>query len=141
MRQNRAGSLGQGNAPLDPFFKPRGVAIVGASRDPHKLGYGVVRNLMEYRYRGAIYPVNPVAAEILGHACYPAVADVPDPVDLAVVVVPAAQVADVLDQCGRRGIRHAIVISGGYRETGPEGHTREEALAGVARQHGMRIVG
>jgi acetyltransferase len=101
----------------------------------------VVRNLMEYRYRGAIYPVNPVAGEILGHTCYPAVADVPDPVDLAVVVLPAAQVADVLDQCGRRGIRHAIIISGGYGETGPEGLAREEALARVAHQHGMRIVG
>jgi acetyltransferase len=126
---------------LDAFFNPRGVAVIGASSDPHKLGYGVVRNLGEYRYRGAIYPVNPSAREILGHPCYPAVAEVPDPVDLAVVVVPAPAVADVVDACGRRGIKHAIVVSGGFRELGPEGHAREQALADVAHRHGMRLIG
>jgi acetyltransferase len=126
---------------LEPFFNPRGVAVIGASRDPHKLGHGVVRNLIEYRYRGSIYPVNPVATEILGHACYPTIAEVPDPVDLAVVVVPAGIVADVLDQCGKRGIKHAIVVSGGFSETGPEGEAREVVLAQVAEKHGLRIVG
>lgn len=126
---------------FEPFFKPRGVAVIGASRDPQKLGYGVVRNLMEYRYGGAIYPVNPVANEILGHICYPSVADVPDPVDLAIVVVPARIVADVVDQCGERGIKHAIVVSGGFSETGPEGKAREEVLGQVARKHNVRIVG
>ncbi|GAB4532572.1 MAG: acetate--CoA ligase [Anaerolineae bacterium] len=126
---------------FDPFFKPRGVAVIGASRDPHKLGYGVVRNLVEYRYQGAIYPVNPMASEILGHTCYPSVAEVPDPVDLAVVVLPAPLVAGVLDECGKRGIRHAIVVSGGFAETGPEGEAREVALAQIAEKYGMRILG
>lgn len=126
---------------LNPFFNPNGVAVIGASRDPHKLGYGVVRNLVEYHYRGPIYPVNPVASEILNHRCYTSIAEVPDPVDLAVIVVPAPIVADMLDQCGRRGIKHAIVISGGFGETGREGRAREEALARVARKHGMRLVG
>jgi acetyltransferase len=126
---------------FDPFFKPLGVAIIGASRDPNKLGYGVVRNLTEYRYQGGIYPVNPVAGEILGRACFPSVADVPDPVDLAVVVLPAPAVADVLEQCGSRGIKHAIIVSGGYSETGQEGKDREVILAQVAAKHGMRIMG
>jgi acetyl coenzyme A synthetase (ADP forming)-like protein len=126
---------------LDPFFKPLGVAIIGASRDPQKLGHGVVRNLIEYHYRGGIYPVNPVAGEILGRTCFPSVADLPDPVDLAVVVLPAPAVADVLEQCGRRGIKHAIIVSGGYSETGQEGKDREVILAQVAGRHGMRIVG
>lgn len=126
---------------LDSFFNPQGVAVVGASRDPHKLGYGVVRNLVEYRYRGPIYPVNPIASEILGQPCYASIADVPDPVDLAVIVVPAPAVANVLDQCGQRDIKYAIVVSGGFGETGPEGQAREEALACVARKHGMRVVG
>ncbi len=126
---------------LNPFFNPNGVAVIGASRDPHKLGYGVVRNLVEYHYRGPIYPVNPVASEILDHRCYTSIAEVPDPVDLAVVVVPAPVVADVLDQCGIRGIKHAIVVSGGFGETGPEGRVREEALARVAKKHSMRLVG
>jgi acetyltransferase len=126
---------------LDAFFNPHGVAVIGASSDPHKLGYGVVRNLAEHRYRGAIYPVNPGAREILGHACYAAVAEVPDPVDLAVVVVPAPAVPGVVDACGQRGIKHAIVISGGFRELGPEGYAREQALADVIRRHGMRLIG
>jgi acetyl coenzyme A synthetase (ADP forming)-like protein len=126
---------------FDPFFNPRGVAVVGASRDPHKLGYGVVRNLVEYRYQGGIYPVNPVAGEILGRTCYPSVAEVPDPVDLAVLVVPAPTVIDMLDQCGNRGIKHVIIVSGGFAETGPEGQAREVLLAQVAKRHGIRIMG
>lgn len=126
---------------LGPFFNPRGVAIVGASSDPRKLGYGVVRNLVEYRYGGKIYPVNQTAKEILGHPCHPTIADVPEPLDLCVVVVPAPQVADVVDQCGRRGVKHLIVVSGGFAETGPEGLAREKVLAETARRHGMRMIG
>src|SRR5512142_1041588 len=95
---------------LDPFFSPRGVAVVGASADPHKLGYGIVRNLVEHRYRGAVYPINPNATEILGKPCFATIADVPDPVDLAVVIVPAPAVAEVLEACGQRGIKYAIVV-------------------------------
>jgi acetyltransferase len=126
---------------LDPFFNPLGVAIIGASSDAHKLGYGVVRNLVEYHYGGPLYPVNPSAREILGHRCYASIIDVPDPVDLAVVVVPAAAVVDAVDACGRRGIRHIIVVSGGFGETGPEGLVREKALAVTGKKYGMRIVG
>ncbi len=143
MRQNRAGTVeAQPPIPhLEPFFNPRGVAVIGASRDPHKLGYGVVRNLMEYRYKGAIYPVNPVASDILGHTCYPSIAEVPDPVDLAVVVVPASIVIKAMEQIGQRGITHAIVVSAGFSETGPEGEAREEALAQVAREYNIRVIG
>lgn len=126
---------------LDPFFHPVGVAIVGASSDPHKLGYGVVRNLVQYHYRGPVYPVNPTAAEILGYRCYPTIADVPDPVDLAIIIVPAPAVVEVVHACGKRGIKHAVVVSGGFAETGPEGLARERALADVAHTHGMRIIG
>ncbi len=143
MRQNRARTVAGARhaAPLHPFFEPRGVAVIGASRDPHKLGYGVVRNLVEYGFRGPVYPINPNAREILGHVCYPSIADVPDPVDLAVVVVPAPAVAGAVDQCGERGIRHVVVVSGGFGEIGPEGQAREEALARVAQKHGIRVVG
>ena len=126
---------------LDPFFNPIGVAIIGASTDPHKLGYGVVRNLVEYHYGGPLYPVNPTAREILGRRCYTSIIDVPDPVDLAVVVVPAPAVVDAVDACGRRGIKHIIVVSGGFGETGPEGLVREKALAATGKAYGMRIVG
>jgi len=126
---------------FDPFFNPTGVAIIGASTDPHKLGYGVVRNLIDYHYRGSIYPINPRASEILGWPCYPTVGQAPDPCDLAVIIVPAPAVLDVIGQCGRRGIRHAIVVSGGFGETGVEGQAREKALVAAAAEYQMRIIG
>jgi acetyltransferase len=126
---------------LDTFFTPKGVAVIGASRNPHKLGYGVVRNLIEYHYQGAIYPINRSASEILGHTCYSDISEVPDPVDLAVLVVPAPIVPRTLQDCGERGIRHAIVVSGGFAESGPEGKALEEELLSVAKEYGIRVIG
>ena len=126
---------------LDPFFNPRGVAVIGASNNPHKLGHGIVRNLIEYRYGGPIYPVNPKAGEVLGHTSWPSVKEVPDPVDLAVVIVPATAVLEVIEQCGQRGIQQVIVISGGFGETGPNGRARENALLEMASQYDMRLIG
>lgn len=126
---------------LNPFFKPKGVAVIGASRNPHKLGYGVVRNLKEYRYQGGIYPINKSATEILGLPCYESVADVPDPVDLAIIIVPAPVVPTIIRQCGERGIKQAIVISGGFSETGEEGRKLEEELASVADKWDVNFIG
>lgn len=126
---------------LDPFFKPKGVAVIGASRNPHKLGYGVVRNLKEYRYQGRIYPVNKSASEILGLPCYASVEEVPDPVDLAIIIVPAPVVPGIIEQCGRRGIGSAVVISGGFSETGEEGRQLEEELAAVAEEWDVNFIG
>lgn len=126
---------------LDPFFKPRGVAVIGASRDPHKLGHGVVRNLKEYRYQGPIYPINRSASEILGEQCYATVSEVPDPVDLAVIIVPSKAVPDTLKECGSRGIKHAIVVSGGFSETGEEGRKLEEELKKVADEMDIHVIG
>lgn len=126
---------------LDPFFKPHGVTVIGASRNPHKLGYGVVRNLKEFRYNGPIYPVNKTASEILDEPCYASVSEVPDPVDLAIIIVPAPVVPEMLKECGQRGIRHAIVISGGFSETGKEGKKLEEELKQIAEEQNMQIIG
>lgn len=125
----------------NPFFMPKGVAIIGASQDAHKLGHGVLRNLIQYRYKGGIYPVNHKAYEILDHTCYPSVSEVPDPVDLAIIVVPAHAVADSLKECGERGIGHAVIVTGGFSETGDEGRQREEELLAIAREYNIRIVG
>ncbi|MDZ7657723.1 acetate--CoA ligase family protein [Fodinibius sp.] len=126
---------------LRPFFKPEGVAVIGASRNPHKLGYGVVRNLKDYRYQGGIYPVNKSATEILDLPCYESVAEVPDPVDLAVIIVPAPVVPEIIKQCGQRGIKHTIVISGGFSETGEEGQKLEEELKRVANEWEVNFIG
>ncbi len=126
---------------LELFFRPRGVAVIGASRDPQKLGHGVVRNLVNYGYDGPIYPINPHAATILDRKAYPSVSEAPDPLDLAVLIVPAPKVPAELRACGERGIPAAIIISGGFREIGPEGEAREAEIKRVAAQYGIRLLG
>jgi acetyltransferase len=119
------------------------VAVIGASSDPTKLGYGIMVNLLhpQFGFPGPVYPVNPKADEILGKRCYPGILSVPDPVELAVIIVPAEMVASMLEDCGRRGVKAAIIISGGFREVGPEGAERERLALEVARRHGMRLMG
>ncbi len=126
---------------LDSFFHPRGIAILGASADPAKLGYGVARNLIQGGYPGAVHLVNPRAGEIFGHPMYPNVAAVPGPVDLAVVIVPAPAAAQALREVGQRGIKAAILTSGGFRETGPDGAKLEEEVLAACREHSIRLIG
>jgi acetyltransferase len=126
---------------LLPFFNPQGIAIIGASREPAKLGYGLARNLVQIGYTGAVHFVNPKGDSLFGRPMYPDIAAVPDPVDLAVILTPALFVPDVVRQCGERGIRAAIVASGGFRETGHEGGLIEQELLRVAREYGIRFVG
>lgn len=131
---------------LSIFFKPRGVAVIGASRDPNKLGYNVVKKLIQSQYPGAIYPVNPKATEILDYPVYPSVTDIPDPLDLAIIIVPAKYVAGALQDCVERGIPAAVILSGGFRETGAAGVEREKELAAILEgqpmdDSRMRVVG
>jgi len=126
---------------LEMFFAPRSVAIVGAGREPGKLGHDVLNNLLQYGYKGQVYPINPKADEILGLKSYPSVLDVPGPVDLAVIVVPARFVPDVIQQCGEKGVKGAVIISAGFKEAGLEGVKLERQVVAIAKQYGVRIVG
>ena len=126
---------------LDTFFRPKSVAVIGASRDPEKLGYTVLANLKEGGYPGRLYPVNPKAGDILGLPAYPSVLDIPDPVDLAVVVIPYRFVPAVLEQCGQKGVPAVVVISAGFREAGREGLERERELIEIARKYDLRLIG
>jgi acetyl coenzyme A synthetase (ADP forming)-like protein len=126
---------------LLPFFNPRGVAIVGASADPMKLGYGVARNLIQSQYKGAVHLVNPKGGTIMGRVVSASLAEVPDPVDLAILIVPAAAMPAALMDCGVRGIRAAIIMAGGFREIGPEGATLEDEILRIARANQIRILG
>jgi len=126
---------------LDAFFRPRTIAVIGASRNPWKLGYAILDNLQRSRFPGAIYPVNPVAREVLGLKAYASVLNAPRRIDLAVVVVSAPQVAPMLEECGQKGAKGALIITAGFRETGADGLRREQELMDIARRYRMRLVG
>ncbi len=126
---------------LTPFFDAKGVAILGASTNPKKLSYGILENLVSYGYKGEVYPVNPNATEILGRKAYASIADVPDPVELAVVVLPVTVIMETMREIGERGIKAVVIITGGFRELGEEGAKVELAVKELARYYGMRVVG
>jgi acetyl coenzyme A synthetase (ADP forming)-like protein len=128
---------------LKAFFEPGSVAVIGASANLTKLGYAVLKNLVEggYLQRGIVYPINPTAKEILGCRVYPSVLDVPEPIDLAVIIVPHPHVSSALRACGQKGIPAAIVISAGFREAGMAGVERERELVAIARRFNIRLVG
>lgn len=126
---------------LDPLLRPGSIAVVGVSRDTSKWGYKVYHNIVSNGYRGRVYPVNPTAPDVDGNACYPAVGAIPGPVDLAIVIVPAALVLPVVDECGAKEVRALCVITAGFGETGPEGAALEEELRRKAAGYGMRLLG
>ena len=126
---------------LTPFFNPRGVVVVGASTSPEKLGYGAARNLVYSGYNGAIHFVSQKTGELFNRPLYTDLSQVPDPVDLAILIVPAPATPETLEACGQRGIRAAIVVASGFREAGPEGAALEAHCLEVARKHGIRMVG
>jgi len=128
---------------LEEFFAPKSVAVVGASTSPEKLGYAVLENLVNGAYVkvGKIYPINPKADEILGQKAYPSVLDVPDDIDLAVIVIPYPYVPAVLKDCGKKNIAGVVVISAGFREAGMEGLERELELVEIANEYKFRLIG
>ena len=128
------------------LLNPRSVAVIGASSDPNKIGHRVLTNLLRAGFTGPIFPVNPSARSIAGILAYPSVAEVPGEVDLAVLALPAGEVAEVVRQCGERGVHGLVVMSGGYGESGDEqaraeGRQAQRMLVAQARAHGMRVVG
>lgn len=126
---------------LEAFFDPQSIAVVGVAREEGKVGHFVFDNLLAGGYPGTVYPVNPKASEIHGHRSYANVGELPEVPDLAVIVVPAAAVPDVIDECGELGVHAAIVISAGFKESGPAGGALEREIAARARTHGMRLLG
>ena len=128
-------------ASLRPFFQPRSIAIIGASRDPNKIGYRLLDAITANRFQGAVYPINPKATEVIGIRTYPSVLQIPEPVDLAVISVPRDSVSSVIDECAAKGIRACVIITAGFAEAGSEGSTLQQQLVVKIRQHGMRAIG
>ena len=135
-REHRSESLSVGS-----ILYPSTVAVVGASRTEHSIGGRVLANLIGSGFTGHIHPVNPNAVEVGGLPAYASVADIPEPVDLAVIVVPAGAVLDVVDDCAKAGVKALLVISAGFAEAGPEGAKLQSKLLKRARRSGMRVVG
>lgn len=133
--------LMQKDKDLEPFFEPRSVAIIGASPHFHKPNGRPVQSLLSSGYEGEIYPVNPNYRSIENLECYPSIKDISNPVELAIVVIPAAGVLPALHQCAEKGVKGAVVITSGFSETGEEGRLLEKKMSELARQSGMRIMG
>jgi len=124
---------------MEALFRPKSIAVVGASRHPGKIGYEVLKNLINYGFKGDIYPVNPKADNILGLKAYPTVSSIPGEVDMMVVSVPAKLVLDIIDDAGRKGVKVAVIITSGFKEIGKVELERE--VVEKARSYGMRVLG
>jgi acetyl coenzyme A synthetase (ADP forming)-like protein len=128
-------------AAVKHFFRPRSIAVIGASREKDSIGGELFRNLIEADFNGPVYPVNRKATAVQSVAAYESVLECPGPVDLAFIVVPAKAVIEVVRECAQKGVRALVVISSGFAETGKEGAALQEELVGVCRESGMRMIG
>lgn len=124
---------------LDPLFAPKSIAVIGASASPEKAGYAMMQSLASFT--GRLYPINPRGGEILGHRAYASVAELAEVPELAVLVVPPGAVPTALEQCGAAGVRAAVICSGGFAESGPEGQALQERVVEIARATGIRLLG
>lgn len=129
------------SAGVNKLLKPRRVAVVGASRSPESVGGALFRNMLKDGFNGVVFPINPKTDSIAGVLAYPTVLDVPGDIDLAVIVVPAEGVLEVIDQCARKNIGGLLIISAGFGESGPEGAERERNLREKVLSYGMRVIG
>ncbi|VVC03774.1 Acetate--CoA ligase [ADP-forming] I [Candidatus Burarchaeum australiense] len=124
---------------LEPIFDPKSIAVIGASREPGKIGHVIVKNFLDGGFAGSVYPINPNVDELLGLKCYPTVMDVPSNIDSAVVAVHASLVPGVLKECGEKGITGVVVISGGFSEVGNV--ALEQELVKVANKYSLNVIG
>src|ERR1700688_4159441 len=127
--------------PLDSFFAPASIALIGASRDLEKIPGRLLSMLRKNEFSGKIYPINPNYGDIDGLKCYPTIAAVGQPIDLAVVIIPARAVLGALEQCSAVGVKNAVIISSGFAEEGGDSAAMQDAIVRLAKRTGMRISG
>jgi acetyltransferase len=126
---------------LDGLFRPRGIGVIGASANPFSIGHIVLKNLVDYGYKGPIFPINPKGGHVRSFKAYKSILEVPDTVDLVNISVAAKYIPDIIEDCGQKGVKFAIVHSAGFKEIGEEGLARERKMVEIAHKHGMRIYG
>ena len=126
---------------LDSLFRPRSVAVIGASTKDLSIGNRVIKNLVDFGFTGAVYPINPSADEVRGIKAYKSILDCPDNIDVVHMVIPAKFVPQAVEDCGKKGVKHIIINSGGFSETGAEGTAIEKDFLARAKRYGIRILG
>ena len=126
---------------LDCILRPKSVAVIGASTSPDKLGHEILRNILDGGFKGAVYPINPKADAILDLPCHKNVKDLQEPPDLAVLIIPARFVPQAVQDCGERGVKGAVIITGGFSEAGPEGEELQNQTAKIAARYGVKLIG
>ncbi|HJQ28356.1 MAG TPA: CoA-binding protein, partial [Rubrobacter sp.] len=146
MRKRRSVSpahdvLGYERRGLDAIFRPETVAVIGATERPGSVGRTIMWNLVSSPFGGTVFPVNARRPNVLGIKAYPSVCEVPEKVDLALIAAPASSVPGIIRECVETGVEGAIIISAGFRETGPEGAEREQQVLEESRRGRMRIIG
>jgi len=130
-----------GTSGINFFFEPSSVAVVGASRSPVKFGHFLLMNLLDLGFKGKVYAVNPNAEEVLGVNTYPSVDSIPEEVDVAAIIVPAALVPEVMRDCAKKGVKGVVICSSGFREAGGEGIKLEREVVEIAKKAGIRVLG
>src|SRR5262249_11096952 len=123
--------------PLDSFFAPRSIALIGASRDHEKIPGRLLAMLRKNEYAGRLYPINPNYDEIDGLTCFKSIADIGGSIDLAIIVIPARAVLDALEQCAAVGVKNTIIISSGFAEEGRDSAAMQDAVVALAKRTGM----
>ena len=126
---------------LDAIFSPQAVAVVGASTTPGKVGHDIFVNILKGGFTGTLYPVNPKAKAIAGVRAYPSVADIPDEIDLAMIILPPHLAVKAIDDAIHKGVKGVVVVSAGFREVGSEGRAIEDRIVAMCREAGVRMVG
>ena len=126
---------------IEAIVSPRSVAVIGASNKKDSVGNAVIKNLVDANYSGVLYLINPSSSEILGIQCYSNVQNIEGPVDLAIVIVPSDAVPQVIEECGKKGVKGAVIISAGFKEAGELGKKLENQVIEIARKYGVRLLG
>jgi acetyltransferase len=126
---------------LKHILNAESVAIIGASKNETKRGFQTIQTLLEEKYEGRIYPVNPKEKSILGFKCYPSIRDIAEPIDVALIATPARTLPSVLEDCGKKGVNGAVVLAGGFGEIGSDGRRLEDDMVAVAKKYHIRLIG
>src|ERR1017187_7201794 len=129
----QSAALVRNGSRLEPVFRPNSVAVIGASNRAGTVGHDLFRNILLSGYSGTLYPVNPKATSIAGVHAYTNVGEIPDDIDLALILVPSTAVPQVLEDCGKKGVSGAVIVTAGFKEIGPEGAALEQRAVEVAR--------